>query len=144
MALNFYPAAEIAATEPAAFNEADDGWYGSLTGAERAVVDRLNRYNRNRNRAVATRMAWPELVRLEPRLADLEARLAAVEDAGGYGFCANAVWYGHGQHFSYRDALSDLAGWQAERPALRTAAAYDLAYEYLYELLPDCRDCVCM
>jgi hypothetical protein len=42
-------------------------------------------------------MAWPVLVKLEPRLMDIERYLASVEDDGSEpSFCANSIWYGHG------------------------------------------------
>lgn len=126
--------------EPA---EGDTDWYESLSADDRALVERLDRYNDNRNRTVATRMAWPELVKAEPRLAELERDLAAMKDDGGPTYCANARWFGYGDGFSYRRALCSLVGWTAENPALRTRAAYDLAYKYLYDLLPGCRGCMC-
>ncbi len=57
------------------------------------------------------RPTWAQLVKREPRLADLR-----------------------------------LVGWSAakEDPVLRSGAAYDAAYETLYALLPDCRNCLCL
>ncbi len=32
---------------------------------------------------------------------------------------------------------------RSDDPDLRTSRAYDTAYRHLYELLPDCRACLC-
>ncbi len=41
--------------------------------------------------------------------------------------------------------MTQLVGWGSNHPdpALRTSAAYDVAYQTLYDLLPDCQDCGC-
>lgn len=142
--MKFYSVAEIMDCEWLP-DEQTPGWRESLTAEEREVVDRLDRYNARRDRTAARCLAWPLLVGLEPRLAVLEAELASIAREHGEdpNWCANEVWYGYGTRKSYRDGMSALAGWSAERPALRTRAAYDLAYEYLYELLPGCRECFC-
>jgi hypothetical protein len=61
-----------------------------------------------------------------------------VKDTGGPSFCANDIWYDE-----IKPVLVKLVGWSARNPALRTTEAYDVAYQYLYNLLPDCRDCGC-
>ena len=61
-------------------------------------------------------------------------------------FCANAVWYGYaGFEPGIRSRLCELVGTCAEKGGdLRPSEAYDLAYETLYEALPDCRGrCIC-
>lgn len=40
--------------------------------------------------------------------------------------------------------LSIVDHWNAWETVMRSSAAYDLAYDYLYDLLPDCRDCTCV
>ena len=62
--------------------------------------------------------------------------MKAVKDTGGPSFCANDVWYRPG---SFKSRLVRLAGWWAEKPELRTSEAYDVAYDELYQQLPDCR-----
>jgi hypothetical protein len=84
--------------------------------------------------------AFQELCLLEPGLAQLEREIRALPDAGKY-FCANEHWYPPG---TFRSRLLRLAGWNAVRPELRTSEAYDLAYDYLYALLPDCPECACL
>lgn len=73
-----------------------------------------------------------------PELAQLEREARAVRSFPG--FCANAVWYGY-RGGGFKDAVLRLVGWGAEgQPAwLKTRQAYDLAYDHLYQLLPDCR-----
>lgn len=89
---------------------------------------------------VATRSrtwTWQRLVEIEPRLAALEGEIRAIKP--GRGFCANAVWYGYARRPSLKDRMSRLVGWDATNPALRDPKAYDVAYQHLYKLLPDCR-----
>jgi len=83
-------------------------------------------------------MNWKRMVELEPRLAKLEMAIRGVTSDDG--FCANSLWYGYNGNNDggFRTQMSRLVGWAAECSALRTMAAYDTAYEYLYALLPDC------
>ncbi len=103
---------------------------------------------------------WRRLVKLEPALAELaaEARAYAAVDRAKRQLlryetplpaevwrwaayeCANHLWY---RPFGLKARLTELVGWAAQKPELRTQDAYDLAYEYLYRLLPDCRNCGC-
>jgi hypothetical protein len=83
---------------------------------------------------------FAELCRREPRLAALERDIRAVKDNGGRWFCANDWWYG-----SFEPRLVQLVGFGAEQPELRTSETYDVAYDALYEQLPDCRgECRCV
>ncbi len=92
------------------------------------------------------RLTWPDLVEREPRLADLRVAAERVRDAGDGSFCANAAWYGYGGHLGLKPRLVRLVGWGSNHPdpALRTSAAYDVVYQTLYDLLPDCRGCGCV
>jgi hypothetical protein len=88
-------------------------------------------------------LTWRNLCREEPGLAVLAKRAQGLEDNGPY-FCANSVWFGYGDvDKSFRNRLDDLAGWWARNPRLRTSGCYDRAYDHLYGLLPDCRECLC-
>ena len=79
-------------------------------------------------------MKWKELVKIEPRLNEL-LKIAKAEKSNGERYCANHVWYGlHG----LRSRLIYLVGWEANNPALRNSMCYDIAYEKIYEALPDC------
>jgi hypothetical protein len=97
------------------------------------------------------RPTFDELKRLQPALADLEAlilRHAAKHKRAKY-HCANAHWYGYGtgRGSDFKQRLLPLVGWEAccERDSvLKSCHAYDVAYEHLYQLLPDCRGgCAC-
>jgi hypothetical protein len=81
------------------------------------------------------------LVEREPALDQLQAELSAVRDEGGNSFCANKYWY-----VRVAPRVAQLVGAQSAQddPALRAPEAYTLAYEVLYRLLPNCRNCVCV
>lgn len=106
-------------------------------------------------------LSWHRLVQLEPRLAGLEED--ALDLHAGPGFCAAAVWTR-----SLKPRLTRLVGWDRHghdeepdsgdavllydllnsglpevnrRGALWSSGAYDVAYDHLYALLPDCHDC---
>jgi hypothetical protein len=83
---------------------------------------------------------FAELCQAEPRLAELERDIRSVKDTGKE-FCANEHWY---VSPGFRARLYHLAGWHAEKPELRTSQAYDIAYDHLYALLPNCRKCRCI
>jgi hypothetical protein len=57
------------------------------------------------------------------------------------------VWYGYpGHRPGLKARLTKLVGWEATRPGgvRRSSAAYDVAYDTIYEALPDCRGrCAC-
>ncbi len=75
----------------------------------------------------------------EPRLRGLYAQARAIrDDRHTPSFCANNVWVN-----ALKPQLLELVGWEARNPDLRTSEAYDLAYEMVYEALPDCRNCLC-
>jgi hypothetical protein len=87
------------------------------------------------------------------RLADLEPRLRALlEEARAHhsdpspDFCANAVFYGYAHvRQGLKARLLKLVGWESGRhDLLGTSAAYDVAYDTIFEALPDCRgNCAC-
>jgi len=81
------------------------------------------------------------LLEREPALGELQAELSAVRDEGGNSFCANKYWY-----VRVAPRVAELVGAQSTREdtLLRAPEAYTLAYEVLYHLLPNCRNCVCV
>jgi len=86
---------------------------------------------------------------LEPRLAGLETHIKAIRDDGTTrSFCANHRWYGCAGcnvcEGGLKQEVTRLVGWEAQRPDLRTEAAYNVAYDHLYQLLPLCRNCICL
>lgn len=84
---------------------------------------------------------WHGLARHEPLLESLLMAAQAVRRPHGKSFCTNDVWYG-----SLKPFLTLLVGWECLRddPYLSTSDAYDLAYQTIYNALPDCRGCICL
>lgn len=84
---------------------------------------------------------WDDLVAREPRLADLGRDVRAVTPGDDPHFCANEVWARE-----IKPRLVELVGWGSNSPyaVLRTSRAYEVAYSWLYEQLPPCRDCLCL
>ncbi len=86
-------------------------------------------------------MTWKQITQLEPRLQDLakEIKEHAKANKRAPKYCANKHWYGRcDTGLSYKDRMSELVGYGADVPAIATMEAYDIAYDYLYNLLPDC------
>lgn len=92
---------------------------------------------------------WAWLTETEPRLVTLEAGVKAIpRPLPGKHFCANAWWYGYEPRPGIKPRLVTLVGFTAEGPLRRRDVGdmihdYDVAYEHLYQLLPDCHDCTC-
>lgn len=99
----------------------------------------------DRSKALPAReLSWKRIVEIEPRLRQAKMEISAIKRESKKPFCANAIWYGYGDpRFSYKERVNRYTGWYAEKPELRSMEAYDLAYDHLYRLLPDCRDCLC-
>lgn len=88
-----------------------------------------------------------ELAAIEPRILALynEAR-QIIDDPSEPGFCANYTFFQyHNRELGFKYRLSRLVGWNAEGndPRLHTETAYDVVYETIYEVLPNCRNCSC-
>ncbi len=97
--------------------------------------------------AQRTGVTWADLVRREPRLIPLLTEAVKQHRDTDSHYCANGKWYGFGK---YRDRglkprLVRLVGIHAESsdPVLHTSEAYDVAYQRVYDALPNCRDCGC-
>jgi hypothetical protein len=86
------------------------------------------------------KLTWQELVKREPRLRDLLREARAVDDSDPH-FCANEVWYRH-----FKPALCELVGWDArvQDGVVNSSEAYDIAYDKIYNALPDCKACACL
>jgi hypothetical protein len=101
--------------------------------------------NVDRPRAQVGRATWPTLTALVPELLDLEQRVKHVvrlANDGKGAFCANALWYGASGKRTIKSAMARLVGYAAADrldPLVMSSDAYDLVYERLYALLPDCR-----
>ena len=91
-------------------------------------------------------LTWDQLVEREPRLQQLREAIAAVRDDPAEPYCcANEYWFFSHRGPGFVEQLAALVGWHRRPfdPLLGTSDAYDLAYRTLYDLLPDCRGCVC-
>lgn len=88
------------------------------------------------------RLTFEELCDREPRLAALRDEIARLPRRSR-GACANALWFATP---NYKRILTGIIGHLAVQfdPDLRTSAAYDVAYQSLYRLLPNCQhDGIC-
>lgn len=95
------------------------------------------------------KITWEEIVKIEPRLERLADEARAYKQATRRkrkNVCANDRWYGYGEWRGkgLRPMLVQLVGWCSPHPELRTCEAYDVAYQHIYSLLPDCRNCRCI
>jgi hypothetical protein len=80
-------------------------------------------------------MTWDELTKIEPRLLILYHKALRCQGEAGKDFCANTTWYGPG---GLKSELYHLVGFEAEKPEAATSKAYDVAYQKIYNALPDC------
>jgi hypothetical protein len=86
----------------------------------------------------APALNWEDLIELEPRLEQIErdVRYHAEHHRTGP-YCANRFWYGY-DGLGFKDRLCAVVGWGSDGQRLRSSEAYDLAYDHLYALLPNC------
>ena len=92
-------------------------------------------------RKFITEKRWTEIKDIEPRLGELEAELKAIRDnEEDESFCANRIWYAPG---GPKSRLINLVGIQAQKVELEGTYLYEEVYDYLYHMLPDCRECGC-
>jgi hypothetical protein len=68
------------------------------------------------------------LLRLEVQVSEYARR-----NRHNKSFCANSAWYRF-----FKPRMCALVGWGASDRRLKSEAAYDAVYNYLYNLLPDC------
>ncbi len=81
-------------------------------------------------------ITFEELCKIEPRPQELSDEISKVKDLGGPdGFSASLLWY-----TVHKPRVAALVGWEADDSRIATHEAYDVAYQHLYELLPDDRD----
>lgn len=91
-------------------------------------------------------LTWASLVQLEPKLGRLLDEAQRHKDNGvAPEYCANAIWFGWRQFDGHgiKERLCELVGWERVSKAnvgvLGTSEAYDIAYETIYDALPNCR-----
>ena len=77
---------------------------------------------------------FEEICEIEPGIAFLYETAKGYHANADEDFCANRVWYG-----GMKRILINLVGWEAVRPELRSSEDYNIAYDTVYEALPDCR-----
>lgn len=92
------------------------------------------------------REKFEQVATYDERLLNLEKSILKHVDTIGKTdaeYCANSYWYGYDQSGGFpqgfKGELQKLVGRDAENEELRSSLAYDICYEYLYGLLPDCR-----
>jgi hypothetical protein len=84
------------------------------------------------------RLTFRRLARLEPGLLALEQAIKRLKPDSPR-WCANRCWYEVFERW-----FDGLVGWNAYDPSLRSEAAYNLAFDHLYSLMPGCCDCDCL
>ena len=86
---------------------------------------------------------FEKLCKINPMLQILECHIREHKKANRHKklYCANWHWY---KRDGFKSSLITEVGHDSVYPELRTSEAYHTAYDYLYNLLPDCRgDCSC-
>lgn len=111
----------------------------------RNLSEVLNRKsNNNIHGAYDGELTWDMLVKEEPELKELLKRAKAINDNKAKdSFCANYIWYRKG----FRESVYKLVGWEAKKGMadfMYTTTAFDIAYDKIYDALPDCRNCICL
>ena len=82
------------------------------------------------------------LCRIYPTLRMLAAEAEDFQASTDPHFCANSVWYGHGnRQQSLRNRVVTIGEKAVKRFGQR---AYDTVYDGVYQQLPDCRACGCL
>lgn len=101
------------------------------------------RFERDEPRRKHPNLTWETLTKQEPKLLRLYHLAAATyDDPARDHFCANWIWVRF-----YKPIVGSLVGWSAVSPPspyFLTSAAYDIAYNKIYDQLPGCRNCMCM
>jgi len=88
---------------------------------------------RNKIKEEICHMTWEQMVIIEPRLLELYKIAKSYKPTKN--FCANQIWYRRG---GLKSKMMKLAGYGAPG-ILGTPEAYDIAYQKIYNALPDCR-----
>lgn len=83
------------------------------------------------------------LAELEPALWDVAGAAGEVEY--GARFCAASEWHGY-EGYGLKQRVERLVGWLRKRgpEQLTTTGAYDVVYDVISKILPDCRECNCI
>lgn len=87
------------------------------------------------------KITWERIVQVCPALGRMRDEASKVDDSDPY-FCANDVWFE-----LFKPRLLRLVGFEAlpvYSDWMYGHVAYDIAYQTIYNELPDCRMCACM
>ena len=86
-----------------------------------------------------------ELLRVEPRLSELQSEIDAVRDDGQRAwFCSNFLWLPFNTRLRLLLGVARLPQPEDEKHReLYDSRAYELIFEHLSERLPPCRACGC-
>ena len=88
-------------------------------------------------------ITFDQLCEIEPRLRHLETMVKSIQAEKK--FCANEVWY---RKEGIKSRIRQLVGYEgchSKNDTLCTSEAYDVTYQHLWAILPDCRhrgDCL--
>ena len=78
-------------------------------------------------------LPFRQLCEAEPRLFELWMEASTIRPYPEHAFCTNHLWA-----VRFKPRLTQLVGWQADKPSVRTVLDYDIGYTYLYYALPEC------
>jgi len=81
-----------------------------------------------------TKKRFKEICEIEPLICAMYLEAKAYQKTAEENFCANNIWYG-----KMKMRFVELVGWSARRKELRNCIDYDVAYDTIYEALPDCK-----
>ena len=86
-----------------------------------------------------------ELLRLEPRLGELEREIAGITDDGLRAwFCSNFLWLPLNTRLRLLIGVARLSEpGRPDPPELYDSGAYERVFEHLSRKLPPCRNCGC-
>jgi hypothetical protein len=94
-----------------------------------------------------TNQTWAEMLRDEPRLAQLAADARQVVDPGGDRFCRYTIWYhGDGDLPPLKQTLIDILSDYRLTPggSVENSSAFRIAKKKILAQLPKCRMCDCV
>jgi hypothetical protein len=108
--------------------------------------------------ATKEKTTFSKICEAQPEMNKLLLDVQAVkDDCSKPTFCANRTWYNDpvfpppacNTPNSFNGRLGRLVGWDAEikdksKLWLKTSDVYDIAFNALYQELPDCRNCLCL
>lgn len=111
-------------------------WFRVSDGLQ-AMIDGYGIPEQLLDRVPGNPSIWRVSCSLEPRLQELWEEAEQYQELDEDGpFCANRIWYGQ-----MRRQMIRLVGHGASHPYLKSSKAYQVAYDKIYNTLPNCRGC---